>query len=282
MASEPQASGNLQPERFKYRLRFAKAGDLRLVSHHDLMHCCERLFRRAVIPIAFSQGFHPTPRMVFGLSLSLGVMGSNEVLEIELTRAMPEGDLLEALRRHAPAGLLFHQVRRLLPGAKAQVTRAFYRIVLPDPPADVPRRCQELLAQEHLWTQRHKPYRRRVDIRPFLQEISVVAGTDGADGRAGPLLLQFALWVTAFGTGKAEEVLRHLGLEDQLEKGGVLERCDLELADEAGPDAPRPPQVDPKQIIADVGADIAVPVPREAGEPARPTSLIEGPLSFET
>jgi hypothetical protein len=74
--------------RCKYRLRFRKDGDLRLVSHHDLMHVMERMLRRAEIPIAHTQGFHPQPRMVFALSLALGIAGANEVLELDLTEPL--------------------------------------------------------------------------------------------------------------------------------------------------------------------------------------------------
>src|ERR1051326_7207454 len=47
----------------KVRLRFAKRGDVRLVSHHDLMRCLERALRRACIPMALSQGFNPRPKI---------------------------------------------------------------------------------------------------------------------------------------------------------------------------------------------------------------------------
>ena len=54
----------------KVRLRFAKRGDLRLVSHHDLMRCLERMLRRANLPMAYSQGFNPRPKVVFSLALA--------------------------------------------------------------------------------------------------------------------------------------------------------------------------------------------------------------------
>src|SRR5271157_3319048 len=53
----------------KVRLRFAKQGDLRLVSHHDLLRCLERMLRRAQIPMASSQGFNPRPKITFALAL---------------------------------------------------------------------------------------------------------------------------------------------------------------------------------------------------------------------
>src|SRR4051812_1089962 len=68
---------------FKVRLRFAKRGDLRLVSHHDLMRCLERALRRAAIPMAASQGFNPRPKIMFPLALALGIEGDREVVELE-------------------------------------------------------------------------------------------------------------------------------------------------------------------------------------------------------
>jgi radical SAM-linked protein len=72
----------------KTRLRFSKTGELRLVSHRDLMKFFERALRRANLPVHVSQGFHPMPRMVFALSLGLGIVGLDEVLELEFTEAI--------------------------------------------------------------------------------------------------------------------------------------------------------------------------------------------------
>lgn len=298
MASEPNTLAPPPPERFKYRLRFEKGGDLRLVSHHDLMHCCERLFRRADIPVAMTQGFHPSPRMVFALSLSLGVLGSNEVLELELTRELPDDDVLNRLRATAPPGLVFHNIRRIPLRATAQVRRSFYRIAIAPPHApsedgtpisdangaDLSRRRDEVLARDHLWMQRTKPYRRCVDIRPFVESIDVLSQSRERE-RPEETHLQFTLWMTPFGTGKPDEILQLLTLDHLPEQGAILERYDLELLDEVGPDAPPPPLVDPKAIISTTTDDIAVPPrasPPEEKPSSRPTSLIEGPMSFET
>ena len=61
--------------RDKVRIRFRKDGSLRLLSHHDLLRTFERMLRRANLPYHRTQGFHPHPRLVFALSLPLGVIG---------------------------------------------------------------------------------------------------------------------------------------------------------------------------------------------------------------
>src|SRR5215471_3821871 len=134
----PQATQEVSPPprgpsaaRDKVRIRFYKGGDLRLVSHHDLMRCFERMLRRAALPIRSTSGFHPKPRLVFALSLPLGVVGRDEVAELELTEPIEPTEVHERLARQAPAGLEIISVHRIDPKAGAQVRRAGYRIALP-------------------------------------------------------------------------------------------------------------------------------------------------------
>ena len=88
LALPPLVAG-LTPTRDKMRFRFRKDGALRLLSHHDLMRCFERMLRRAALPVRQSQGFHPKPRLIFALSLPLGVIGCEEVAELELEEVLP-------------------------------------------------------------------------------------------------------------------------------------------------------------------------------------------------
>src|ERR1700704_1867488 len=92
------------PPRSKFRARFRKAQDLRLVSHHDLMHVCERMFRRADLSIPVTQGFNPRPRMWFASAMALGIAGLNEVLEFELFEPISDSDIQSRLTAQAPPG----------------------------------------------------------------------------------------------------------------------------------------------------------------------------------
>ncbi len=86
----------------KVRLRFAKRGDLRLVSHHDIMRCLERMLRRASIPMVLSQGFSPRPKITFALALGLGIEGRREVVDLELSEPLEPAVLLGRLAAVAP------------------------------------------------------------------------------------------------------------------------------------------------------------------------------------
>jgi radical SAM-linked protein len=249
----------------KVRIRFRKGGPLRLVSHHDLMHVFERLFRRADVPFRSTQGFHPQPRIVFALSLALGIVGNEEVVEVELDRDLDPDELHRRLNEHTAPGLEFLSVRRLEPRARAQVARVSYRVALPGERLnEVFPRITELLKSDHLWVERTRPRPRRLDLRPFLHELRL---TDS--------FLEMDLWVSdSAGTARPEEILQALGLADLLEAGAVLERNRLELRDEhpelaAGPIG-----------LAQEGPPQAGAAPKDRER--RPTSLLPGPMSFET
>src|SRR5690349_1575567 len=107
----------------KFRFRFRKSGTLRLVSHHDLMRCAERMLRRAAIPFKSTAGFHPTPRLVFALSAPLGAECHDEVAELELTEPRDSGEVFAALNAQAPPGLEFTRVAVVPMKATARVRR---------------------------------------------------------------------------------------------------------------------------------------------------------------
>ena len=88
----------------KVRLRFAKRGHLRLVSHHDLLRCLERMLRRAQIPVAQTQGYSPRPKITFALALGLGIESLCEVVDLELTEPLDPVELLDRLKAVAPPG----------------------------------------------------------------------------------------------------------------------------------------------------------------------------------
>lgn len=246
----------------KYRLRFRKVGDLRLVSHLDLKRCFERLLRRADIPVAQSQGFHPAPRLMFASALPLGVAGHAEVAELELTEPLPPEELFARLTRHTLPGLEVTEVRRIDLRQQAQVIRAAYRLAVPaERLPGLPARCEELLARPSLPVPRPRLGRTETAVPEqgvgagVQEEIDTDDSTPAArpPRRGGkdksaprtvdvrPYLealavrdhaLEITLRVTPTGTARADEVLALLGLDDLLDAGAVLARTATELADD--------------------------------------------------
>ncbi len=211
--------------RDKVRIRFRKSGHLRLVSHHDLLRCFERMLRRAALPFHTTQGFNPRPRLVFALSLPLGVVGCEEVVELELTEEVDPAEVQRRLAEQVPPGLEILSVQRIAPKTVAHVTAATYRVPLPPEHQDaLTERAAALLAAPEVWSERTRPEPRRVNIRPYLLAFRVRA-TD----------LEMDVRVTPTGTARAEEILELLGLGQLLAAGAVVERARLELQDESLP-----------------------------------------------
>jgi radical SAM-linked protein len=118
--------------RQRARIRFRKQQDLRLIGHRDLARLLERLFRRAGIRVAMSEGFHPKPRMSFPSALALGIEGFDEVMELELVEPCTADELRGQLARQAVPGLSFSSVEILPPGTKkARLRSASYELSVP-------------------------------------------------------------------------------------------------------------------------------------------------------
>jgi radical SAM-linked protein len=206
----------------KFRVRFQKTGLLRLVSHHDLMRAFERMLRRANLPFRSTSGFHPKPRIIFALSLPLGVAGLDEIVELELTEHIPAGDVLERMKVQCPAGLDLLSIDEIPLSTTAQVNRAVYRLrVPPERKAALRHECASLLAGAECWIERRRPDPKKVNIRPYLLDLRVESE-----------VLEMELRVTPTGSARADEVVQQLGCGDLLDAGAELERTKLYLIDE--------------------------------------------------
>jgi radical SAM-linked protein len=218
--SSPPPAG--VPTRAKVRVRFRKSDDLRLLSHHDLMRTFERLLRRASLPFRSTEGFHPKPRFVFALSLPLGIVGCEEVVELELSEPVPPEEVHARLAAGTVPGLEFLSVRRVESRRAAQPRRVTYRVPLPaGREAGLPDRAAALLASGACPIERERPERKKLDLRPYIDQI-----------RVSPGALEMDLWVKPSGMARPDEVLALLGLQDVTEAGVVIERTRLELHDE--------------------------------------------------
>jgi radical SAM-linked protein len=206
----------------KVRLRFAKCGDLRLVSHHDLMRCLERMLRRARVPIALTQGFNPRPKMTFALALGLGIEAHREVVDLELSEALEPSELLGRLTAVAPPGFDWVDARALPPDAAAPRPRSVeYRVPVPDDRRDGARAALEALLAAETWPaiRRRKDRAQPFDLRPH-----VVAAELSDDG-----MLRFRLAVSNDGSARPEDVLEAIRLRDLLDDGAFITRTEVDL-----------------------------------------------------
>jgi len=119
----------------RIRIRFSKVGRFKFIGHIDLLRTLEALFRRAKLPLAMSNGFHPKVRMSLPSALALGFESVDEVLELEMNESAVPVDctsLLADLNRHSLEGLEFLSARLLKEGdKKASLASSTFQITVP-------------------------------------------------------------------------------------------------------------------------------------------------------
>jgi len=204
----------------RVRIRFHKEGDLRQISHRDLVRALQRLFRRAGLKLAVSQGFHPKPKMMFPSALGLGMGSLDELVELELAEPATAEPLQAKLAQHAIPGLVFKQVELLPPGTpKARPCSATYEV--PVPPE---RQAAAQAAVERLCSLAsvpvHRPRRgKTLDVKTDLEDLRLEQGR-----------LRMRLRIHNEGAIQPREVLAALELADLELHGCTLTRTAMELA----------------------------------------------------
>ncbi len=128
----PAFAGHFQPNQERtqrIRVWFGKIGEIALVSHLDLVRLFDRVVRRAAIPISFTGGFHPGPRISIANALSLGATSSGEIVDFELTKVMDLETFKQQLTAQLPADLPVYQVEEIplnAPAATRVLEKAEY------------------------------------------------------------------------------------------------------------------------------------------------------------
>ena len=118
---------NLVITRYDYRLTYAKIGRARYISHLDLMRTMQRAFKRAKIPIWYTQGFNPHAYLNFPLALSLGIDSEIEILDVALTEELDFDEIVSRMNQTMPEGL--HIVKASKPVYKhTEIAFARYEI----------------------------------------------------------------------------------------------------------------------------------------------------------
>ncbi|WKZ39563.1 MAG: TIGR03936 family radical SAM-associated protein [Anaerolineales bacterium] len=191
------------------RITFTKQGPLRYIGHLDLHRLWERAMRRADLPITYSQGFHPQPKISLAAALPLGFSSRGEVLDVRLNEELPVEEITSRLRESLPPDIAIVNVTSVderEPALQTQVLSAAYDVHLTeaiDGP-ELTRRVEEIMMSESILRERRgKPY----DLRPLIEMMSVISDADGK------VWLKMTLAAREGATGRPEEVLSALEIE---------------------------------------------------------------------
>ncbi|MET0767652.1 MAG: TIGR03936 family radical SAM-associated protein [Aeromicrobium sp.] len=172
----PEAPNPQQPIVQKLRIRYAKRGRLRFTSHRDFARAFERAVRRAAIPIGFSSGFTPHPKISYANASPTGAASEAEYLEIGMTRPCDPDQVREALDSALPDGIDIVEVVVAKPGALAdRLQGSSWEIALPGVTAEHAQSAVDgfLAAEEVLIERMMKRGLRTLDCRAAVLGLSV-------------------------------------------------------------------------------------------------------------
>ncbi len=195
------------PARQRVRITFARGENARYVGHLDMARTWERILRRADLPIAYSEGFNPRPRLTFAAALPVGCTSDQEVLDVILSQPRDLADVRARLDRAVPLGIGVVAVEEAPYSAPALPTQTRATEFVVTLPADVSiddaqARVQTLLQAASIErTRRDKTY----DLRPLIVDLWVESGEDGR-ARIG-----MRLKAEESATGRPDEVVAALG-----------------------------------------------------------------------
>lgn len=209
MPPRPTVPGTEQ-QTARMRLRFAKNGTMRYLSHLELITVFTRAVSRGGVPILFSQGFHPHPRFSFGTATSVGVESQAEYMDMFVAAGIAAEEVRERLNSVLPAGLRIlesDEVDVKSPSISTLIDATRYRITLDKMAAEeLSERCVQFLAHDSFVIQRTK--------KGDVQEVDLRSETVSltADGQTLYLVakrgkpLEFARAISGNDTLKGEEI----------------------------------------------------------------------------
>ncbi|NWF61326.1 MAG: TIGR03960 family B12-binding radical SAM protein [Fischerella sp.] len=182
----PEFAGQFVPNTTKaqkLRVWFGKQGDMAFVSHLDIMRLFDRVMRRSGLPIAFTGGYHPSPRISVALALPLGATSSGEIVDFELTQPLDINTFRQKLAEVLPSDIPIYDVVQLdlkAPAATQGLEAAEYLLTVTSPEAATPAHWQDWIdtikqKNEIWWEQTTKSGKTQlVNLRDRLFELELI------------------------------------------------------------------------------------------------------------
>jgi len=214
----------------RLRLKFGRGQELKYISHLDLMRLWQRALRRAGMPIAYSQGFSPHPRLSIAAPLPIGVTSKGELIDIFLERRASLSFFTKAVAAKLPPGIEISEAKEIwpnLPSLQSQVRYAEYRVEVESDRElkEVQLAIRSLLDREHLpWQHVRDKEVRKYDLRALIHDLWI------EDWHGTECTLGMRLRTDAGGAGRPEQVTLALGFPQQPQS---IHRTNLILAGQA-------------------------------------------------
>jgi radical SAM-linked protein len=195
----------------RLRVRFGRGEEIKFISHLDMMRLWERAIHRARIPLAYSEGFSPHPRLSLAVPLAVGVTSETELMDIFITRLVSPHWFTAAVSKQLPAGIEIlgaYQIGLNIRSLQSQVRYAEYRVEVEkaDGPENVESAVDTLLSAKHLmWHHQRDTGRRNYDLRALIDDLWLY------DLNQSFCTIGMRLRCDSGGSGRPEQVILALG-----------------------------------------------------------------------
>jgi radical SAM-linked protein len=208
----------------RYCVVFSKEEPMRYTSHLDLQRTWERIIRRAGLPLSYSQGFNPHPKLIIAAALPLGITSEFELLEIWLDEDLNTEQVACPLQHSVPPGIEIQKVDKVdlsSPKLPTLIESAVYEITFLELIPDLSTRLRNLLANCSLIRERRgKTY----DLRPLINNL--VGLLEDPSGRQR---ICVSLKNKPEETGRPDEVLSALNIDP---KTAIIHRTNIILTNQ--------------------------------------------------
>lgn len=199
----------------RLRVTFSRGEEVKYLSHLDLMRLWERALRRAGIPLAYSEGFSPHPKISIAAPLPIGVTGDGELMDIMLRRKVSPYFFIKVVGEQLPRGMGIVEVVQValpLPSLQSQVRQAEYRVELATDKraVGVEEALRSFLAKRELpWQHQRDGEVRHYDLRSLVERLWLI------EWQESRCTFGMLLRADSTATGRAEQVTLALGFPER-------------------------------------------------------------------
>jgi radical SAM-linked protein len=191
------------------RVTFSKLESMRFTGHLDLYKTWERTIRRARLPLAYTQGFNPRPRINLAAALPLGFTGGHEIMDIWLEKDVPLDKITNRLNLSLPPGLTLYDVEEIdlkEPSLQTQLVASDYFVRITDPIFNLDHLIEDLLNKGEIWRERR---RKTYNLRPLIIEMYALPDENNQQR------IYMQLSTSEGANGRPDEVTSELGFSSQ-------------------------------------------------------------------
>ena len=195
----------------RLRIRFCRGQEVKFISHLDILRLWQRALHRTEIPLAYSEGFSPHPRISLAAPLAIGVTGEAELMDISVSKWVSPHFLTAAVSQQLPPDieiLQVYQVALTMPSLQSQVRYAEYRVEVETEKGqkDIESALTSLLSVKHLpWQHQRDTGKRSYDLRTLIDDLRLI------DWYSGYCTVGMRLRCDNSGSGRPEQVTTALG-----------------------------------------------------------------------